>query len=439
MKRTKRILLGLACVVLLAVSWMTAVTAKSEADRQRELIDQAAAYTRDEVYILAVPLLEEAAGYRDEFTLEAEAALKQVYLRLEDKDDFQYRYTNLLDKQMAREDASPDIFLEAAQYYIDRQDLSQSLAVLKKGIKQTGDERLVHFYENNRYGFQISREFYEEAGPICNGYSKVSRLGQWGLAYGGGGIAIPCAYDKISTFSGDRAIVRKDGVISAIDSSQNRLALLHEAAEDFGDYSEDRLSLKLPGGWKLATGTFQTGSMELEELGMFSNGYAPARLGGKWGVISADGSEWLLAPQYDGVCQDELKRCYHQERVFVRQDGRVYLLNPEGEQISGPYEDARPFDSGWAAVKQDGKWGFVDTEGVVQIEFQYDDALSFGQHLAAVEEDGLWGYISLRGEMVIEPQFLEAKSFSEGSAPVRTDFGWQFISLLEYEGGGGLF
>ena len=68
MKRTKRLLLAVACIGLLVASWLTAVMAKSDADKQRELIEQAAAYTEDEIYILAVPLLEEAAGYQDDYT-----------------------------------------------------------------------------------------------------------------------------------------------------------------------------------------------------------------------------------------------------------------------------------------------------------------------------------------------------------------------------------
>ena len=74
----------------------------------------------------------------------------------------------------------------------------------------------------------------------------------------------------------------------------------------------------------------------------------------------------------------------------------------------------------------------------MQIDYQFEDALSFGQHLAAVKINGKWGYVSLKGEIVIEPAYLDAGSFSEGSAPVRTETGWRFITLLEYEEGTGL-
>ena len=88
-------------------------------------------------------------------------------------------------------------------------------------------------------------------------------------------------------------------------------------------------------------------------------------------------------------------------------------------------------------MKQNGKWGFIDTEGTVQIDFQFQNALSFSGHLAAVETEDGWGYIDLHGKLVISPKFLEAKSFYKGSAPVKTADGWRFLTLTEYEEGAG--
>lgn len=438
MKRTKRILLGIACVALLVASWAAAITSKSNADRQRELIDEASAYVQDEIYILAVPLLEEAAGYQDDYTLEAEAALKEVYLHLAGKDNFERRYTNLLDKQMARKDAASEIFREAALYYLEKGKTSNALSVLRTGISKTESEDLTRLYEETRYAYTLSRAFYDEASEIYRGVSQVALNGLWGLASATGIQSIPCEYDKISTYDEDRAIVLKGDVISAIDQDNNRVALLHNNAEDFCNYAGNRLALKTESGWIISSGTFQTGSTMFEEFGMYSGGYAPAKQNGKWGIVDISGGEWLAEPIYDDILRDELGRCGDPAMVFVRQNGSVFLLK-DHEEIAGPYEDARPFQDGWAAVKENEKWGFIDTDGTIQIPCQFDDAKSFGQHLAAVQQGELWGYVSLQGQVVIEPQFLEAKSFSGGSAPVRTGLGWQFITLLEYQEGGGLF
>ena len=81
-KRINRILLAVGCGLLLLLSWLTVITARSDAQKQAELLAQADAYIQDEIYIRALPLLEEAAGYDAKHTIEAEEALKNVYLHL---------------------------------------------------------------------------------------------------------------------------------------------------------------------------------------------------------------------------------------------------------------------------------------------------------------------------------------------------------------------
>lgn len=54
------------------------------------------------------------------------------------------------------------------------------------------------------------------------------------------------------------------------------------------------------------------------------------------------------------------------------------------EHIKPQYEDAQAFNEGLAAVKKDGKWGYIDEEGKVVIPFQYDQAFIFNEGRAVV-------------------------------------------------------
>lgn len=437
MKRAKRILIGVCCVALLAVSWVIAITAKSDAEKQAELIEQAAAYTADDIYVLAVPLLEEAVQFKTDRTLEAENALKEVYKHLLNQRGYSRKYTSLLDTQMSREDALPEYFEEAAQFYLGRSKLADALSVLRNGVGKTGDAHLTELYEENRYKYSMGIDYYYDVTTTVNGAIQVQIDGKWGIASATGSLIIPCEYDKVSTYFNGRAIVQKENVISAVDGDNNRVALLHDSASDFGNYALNRTGLHLENGWVISSGSFTTGQQTFEEFGMYSDGYAPVKQHGRWGLINTSGGEWLVEPQYDDIIRDELGRAYSQGVYFASQGGQVYLF-ADGEQVGGPYEDAKPFADGWAAVKKGGKWGFIDAAGDIQIDFQFDDALSFGQHLAAVEVDGQWGYMSKYGKIVIDPIFLSAKSFYNGSAPVQTVDGWRFITLTEYKGGANL-
>jgi len=190
----------------------------------------------------------------------------------------------------------------------------------------------------------------------------------------------------------------------------------------------------LDGGWYRATGEFEIGMKMFEELGMYSNGYIAAKENGKWGVIDIK-TNWLIAPEYDEIITDGLGRCYAQGNVFVRRNNEVYLYTKNGV-TNEIYQDARPFSNeGYAAVKKENKWGFIDSYGNLVIDYIYDDALSFGQHLAAVKIGEMWGYINVYGQIVIDTIFMDAESFSDGTAPVLTGRGWQLITLIEYKRG----
>src|SRR5690606_38500483 len=124
---------------------------------------------------------------------------------------------------------------------------------------------------------------YENVTAIYGISIGVQLDGKWGLAASNGTLVVPNEYEKISTYSIDRAIVRKDGEVYAIDSRGHRLALLKEEIIDFNNLSNDRLSILNDTGWRQATGEFETGSMLFEDIGLYSNGYAAAKQNGKWG------------------------------------------------------------------------------------------------------------------------------------------------------------
>ena len=56
--------------------------------------------------------------------------------------------------------------------------------------------------------------------------------------------------------------------------------------------------------------------------------------------------------------------------------------------------------------KKDGKYGFVDKDGNVIVDYIYDDATEQNEYgFAAVKQNGLWGSINSEGKNVIEPKY----------------------------------
>lgn len=438
MKRLNIIIAAIACFGLLLISWIVATSTESAEDKQTQLLENAQRYMDDEVFIYAEPLLDEAANYDTPHTIRAEEMLRELYLKRIDEYGYIDKYISLLNKWMSYEDVGEDVFLEAAQFYLDHDSISDALRILRDGIERTGGAELKDIYEENRYRHIVSGGKYDDVKAFYGGIIQVRNSDYWGIATSGG-LILPCIFDEVGYENG-RAIVRQGSVITAVDADNNRLALFHSeylqdklgAAISIGDYSQNRVAIQFEKGWIMTDGDFNRASTVFDELRTFSNGYAAAKYNGKWGIVGANGVDWLIEPEYEGVICDDLGRCYSDGAVFMQNENDQAILLVDGTQVGEAYEDAKPFQGEWAAVKKDGKWGFIDLEGNVKVQYQYNNALSFSRGLAAVQnEDGLWGYINPEGKMVIEPEFLDAGMFESSVAPVKTESGWRFLSLYE--------
>lgn len=97
---------------------------------------------------------------------------------------------------------------------------------------------------------------------------------------------------------------------------------------------------------------------KFQDAGLFNEGVAPVRLGGKYGFIDREGS------------------CV----------------------IPYKYEYAGVFSEGLARVRLDDKYGYIDKNGVVVIPYKYSDAGDFIDGLAAVIFDNKKGYIDKTGQ-----------------------------------------
>lgn len=107
----------------------------------------------------------------------------------------------------------------------------------------------------------------------------------------------------------------------------------------------------------------------------------------------------------------------------------VVELTPEFITAIGKYDKLGAFSEGMAAVKKNGKWGYINIKGEEVIPCQYPNpyedytAPSFHEGLAAVQKNGKWGYINAKGEEVI-PYNITAEfagDFSEGLAFIYKD------------------
>ena len=159
----------------------------------------------------------------------------------------------------------------------------------------------------------------------------------------------------------------------------------------------------------------------------FSEGYAAVKIEGstyphpilpdKWSYIDMTGKratemEFEAAIDFGGG------------RAVVKNNGKWGVIDNEFNLVVDyQYDNVQiytdSFTYGLLAVEKDGKWGYIDKDGKVIIDFKYDEAYEFQNGLASVCVDNKYGFINTKGEVVIPFRFQYAQTFFEGLAVAR--------------------
>ena len=103
---------------------------------------------------------------------------------------------------------------------------------------------------------------------------------------------------------------------------------------------------------------------------------------------------------------------------------RYYLINEKGEKLfDRDFSYCGTFLNGLCLVGNDkSKYGYIDINGNVIIDYKYDSASSFSDDgYAVVEINGKCGIIDKNGKWLYKPQFSEATTIINGYARVKLD------------------
>jgi hypothetical protein len=159
--------------------------------------------------------------------------------------------------------------------------------------------------------------------------------------------------------------------------------------------------------------------------GFFSEGRAVASTDGEnLGYIDFAGS-FVIPPHFS--------RCsgFNEGLAAVCMDGRWGFVDRSGKlEIPTVFEDPTPraFHDGIAGARIDSRWGFIDRSGSFVIRPEYEQARSFFEGCARVKQNGKWGMIDTDGRLILAHQFDELGAFDRGMAPAKVDGKAGFVS-----------
>lgn len=153
--------------------------------------------------------------------------------------------------------------------------------------------------------------------------------------------------------------------------------------------------------------------------------------------VAAQTQEVEMTPQLEAALQnyDSYSSVSFDGAIIVKQNYKWGLIDTCGtEIISCKYDFIGVFHEGLARVKMDGKYGYVNTRGVEVVPCKYDYVRNFYEGLARVTMgdygDEKYGYVNTLGQEVIPCIYDNASSFSEGMAWVCSDDKYGFINAM---------
>ena len=118
--------------------------------------------------------------------------------------------------------------------------------------------------------------------------------------------------------------------------------------------------------------------------------------------------------------------CFSQNRIALvtTKEDRVAYCNIQGkityiESVDPDNHEAIcKFNDGFARSRRGSQFYFIDEFGKPLFPVAYEKADDFEEGFAEVKLNGKWGFINTKGEIVIKPQFYETHPFSGGLSRV---------------------
>ena len=224
-------------------------------------------------------------------------------------------------------------------------------------IRENGKEQLI-----DKQGSKIITEGFDEIKQIANSGIVYTKQNKYGLKDFEGNTKIEPTYDNLKEINKDIFSATKDGKVGLIDQEQN------------------------------------------EKLGFE---YKDIQYNEKAGIYIADDENYnskILNSNFETKITGILSEINTNEGYLkIKQDENYKYYNFKFEEKN--IQDILPKNKIYTN-KQNGKYGFIDNKGNQVVECIYDDATELNKYgYAAVKKDGLWGAINSDGKVIIEPTY----------------------------------
>ena len=195
-----------------------------------------------------------------------------------------------------------------------------------------------------------------------NGFIVMDTLENMGYINNQGDFIIPCKYDAVHQFSEGLTMVTTSRKCGYVDT----------------------------------TGTWVIDSI-YDDARDFGNGLARIKRNEEWMFIDHNGKE------VGKFNFDEILTGFTCNRAFIKKDNRIELIDKNGKKIANIDADSvYGYHNGYATFKINGKYGKLDSTGVVAIPPKYENLFRTEKGLSIFTKNKKQGIIDSTGQVIIE-------------------------------------
>ena len=282
----------------------------------------------------------------------------------------------------------------------------------------------------NNQGQIIVPTEYSDVQVLKEGYSNEYKIidenGKQGIISTSGTIIVNPQYDEIKYINSNEIYSAK------IDNKWNLInkkgEVLNNNYDDYTYLKGDYVIAQKDGKYGIIT---TNGDVKIEptyeELKYAFSVYYIAKLNSKYGIINTDNVS-TIAIEYLNMTYWEEKDIIIADKtetetvifdsnltqklngIFVFEDEFIKArINGQDKYYTYKFEEKQTRDiltkNTLFVTKQDGKYGYVDSQGNLVVKCIYDEAKEQNQFgYSAIKQNGLWGSIDKGGKVVLQPQ-----------------------------------
>ena len=300
------------------------------------------------------------------------------------------------------------------------------------GIYLFGDGSIAGYKckSNSKYGFidhtgkYLATCEYDGFSIFSGGYARVEKKVDGKTKYGHvdktGKLIVPAVYDWALAFRDGWTVIKKDNNYFFMDKDGN-LKDPPRKYDELGEFKSGYAVGKVKGEGT-AQHTFYYINTQLKEE-FTVNAWQAFAFWDDVAIVSRDNKTYEMMNKkgelYKILLNIETLSFCTENMLAVREKGKWGYVNDKGDMIVQPkYDTCTAFKYGYGRVKKGTKWGIVDRSGTELFEPKYDNIMP-GENGLFIYYDKAWGLMDRTGKVLISPSLNTLIPFEKDRALAR--------------------